>query len=211
MSLLDRLHGDIVHSRRVAVLARRLAELIPQGASVLDVGCGDGLLAKLISQKRPDLTLEGIDVLVRPQTHIPVRAFDGRRIDSADGSYDVVMFVDVLHHTDDPRVLIDEAARVARRCVIIKDHTRDGLLAGPTLRFMDWVGNARHGVALPYNYWPRRRWRESFEEKGFVVEAWIDRLGIYPWWARWLFERKLHFIARLAVSASTNAARERAG
>src|SRR6266516_1981263 len=93
MSLLDRLHGDIVHSRRVAVLAQRLAELIPQGASVLDVGCGDGLLAKLISQKRPDLTLEGIDVLVRPQTHIPVRAFDGRRIDSPDGAYDVVMFV----------------------------------------------------------------------------------------------------------------------
>jgi SAM-dependent methyltransferase len=109
------------------------------------------------------------------------------------------MFVDVLHHTDDPEVLIAEAARVARRSIVIKDHTKDGLLAGRTLAFMDWVGNARHGVALPYNYWPRRRWQEMADRRGLRVERWIDRLGLYPWWARWVFERKLHFVARLDV------------
>ena len=200
MPLLDRLHGNLVHSRRVTVLSERLAPLFPRGARVLDVGCGDGLLAKLIGNLRPDLTLEGIDVLVRGQTHVPVRAFDGRHIDSPDGAYDAVMFVDVLHHTDDPEVLVAEAARVAKQCVVIKDHTKDGLLAGRTLAFMDWVGNARHGVALPYNYWPKARWMDLFKRRELKVEEWVDRLGLYPAWARPVFERKLHFIARLGVS-----------
>jgi SAM-dependent methyltransferase len=199
MPLLDRLHGNLVHSRRVTVLSERLAPLFPQGGRVLDVGCGDGLLAKLIGDCRPDLTLEGIDVLVREGTHVPVRAFDGRHIDAADRAYDAVMFVDVLHHTTDPEVLVREAARVAAQCVVIKDHTKDGLGAGPTLAFMDWVGNARHGVALPYNYLRRRQWDDLFARSNLTVDQWIDRLGLYPAWARWAFERKLHFIARLTV------------
>jgi 2-polyprenyl-3-methyl-5-hydroxy-6-metoxy-1,4-benzoquinol methylase len=199
MAVLDQLHGKIVHTRRVRVLAERLAPLFPPDATVLDVGCGDGLLAKLVGQLRPDLTLEGIDVLVREGTHVPVRAFDGRHIEAADRSYDAVMFVDVLHHTEDPKVLFVEAIRVARQCVIIKDHTRNGLLAGPTLRFMDWIGNARYGVALPYNYLSREQWLTMVEELGLKIGKWVDRLQLYPWWARWVFERHLHFIARMDV------------
>ena len=199
MAVLDQLHGKIVHTRRVRVLAERLAPLFPRDATVLDVGGGDGLLAKLIGELRPDLTLEGIDVLVREGTHVPVRAFDGRHIESADRSYDAVMFVDVLHHTEDPKILFAEAVRVARQCLVIKDHTRDGLLAGPTLRFMDWVGNARYGVALPYNYLSREQWMAMVKEFGLTIERWEDRLELYPWWARWVFERKLHFVARLDV------------
>jgi SAM-dependent methyltransferase len=206
MSVLNSLHGGIVHTRRVRVLSLGLAPLFPRGAKVLDVGCGDGLIAKLIGEQRPDLTLEGIDVLVRPHTHVPVRAFDGRHIDAADNSYDAVLFVDVLHHTQDPSILLREAARVARQCVILKDHTRDGFLAGPTLAFMDWVGNARHGVALPYNYWPRQRWLSTAADLGLTIARWDDRLQLYPWWARWVFERKLHFVARMEVPATPTAA-----
>lgn len=202
MPLPDRLHGKVIHGRRVKVLSRRLAPLFPKDAKVLDVGCGDGLIAKLIGEQRPDLTLEGIDVLVRPHTHIPVRAFDGTHIDATDQSYDVVLFVDVLHHTQDPTILLREAARVARQCVILKDHTRDGLLAGPTLAFMDWVGNARHGVALPYNYWPSQRWLTAAADLGLTIARWEGRLRLYPWWARWVFERKLHFVARMEVAES---------
>jgi SAM-dependent methyltransferase len=203
MALLDRLHEDIVHSRRVRVLSTRLAPLFPQGAKVLDIGCGDGLIAKLIGEQRPDLSLDGIDVLVRQQTHVPVRYFDGRHIDSPDKSYDAALFVDVLHHTTDPASLLREAARVAKQCIVIKDHTRNGLLAGPTLSFMDWVGNAHHGVALPYNYQSREQWRAMAKELGLTVAAWEDRLHLYPWWARWAFERKLHFIARMDVPGAS--------
>jgi SAM-dependent methyltransferase len=197
MGVLDTIHGGYVLQRRVRVLSGHLAQLIPPSASVLDVGCGDGLIARLIGEKRPDLHLEGIDVLVRPQTHVPVQEFDGRTIPRATGSVDVVTFVDVLHHTEDPLVLLREALRVASRAVIIKDHCRDGLAAGPVLRFMDWVGNARHGVVLPYNYWPERRWTKAFQTLGMKVIERRGRLGLYPWPASWVFERKLHFIARL--------------
>lgn len=195
--LIRGVHDDYVHNRRVRVLERHLSELIPAGATALDVGCGDGLLAHRIQRRRPDVRIDGLDVLVREGTPIPVRPFDGRTIPAADASVDAVLFVDVLHHTDDPTVLLREAARVARRAILIKDHTRDGLLAGPTLRFMDYVGNAHHGVALPYNYWPRRRWDEAFRGLGWAVCAWKIDLRLYPKPADWIFGRSLHFIARL--------------
>src|SRR5262245_50756455 len=55
MSLLGRMHDGYVHNRRVDVLSDHLAELIPPHARVLDVGCGDGLLARRIMQKRSDI------------------------------------------------------------------------------------------------------------------------------------------------------------
>jgi SAM-dependent methyltransferase len=203
MSLIKRIHGGYVHKRRVRVLRDHLAALIPQNARVLDVGCGDGLLGHLMLQKRPDLDLRGIDVLVREHTHLPVDWFDGFVIPHADASFDVVMFVvmfiDVLHHTQDPMVLLREAVRVARKAIVIKDHTLNGFMAGLTLRFLDWVGNARHAVALPYNYWPQQRWREAFATLGLTIGVWKKELRLYPSPANWVFGRSLHFIARLNV------------
>lgn len=197
MSLIDRLHGGYVHNRRVRVLSDHLAQLIPANARALDVGCGDGLLAHLIMQKRPDVHMKGVDVLVRSHTRIPVDRFDGRVIPYSDGSLDVVMFVDVLHHTEDPMVLLREAVRTARMAIVIKDHTRNGLFAGTTLRLMDQVGNARHGVALLYNYWPKERWLEAFETLGLTIGVWKKGLRLYPRPASWIFDRSLHFVSRL--------------
>lgn len=204
MSVLDQLHGGFVFPRRIQILAARIAELLPRSGRVLDVGCGDGSLARAICELRPDVHIEGIDVLVRDKTWIPVRSFDGERIPFADASFDVVMFVDVLHHTNDPQVLLREAKRVAAQSVVIKDHTRNGLLAGARLRFMDWVGNARHGVVLPYNYWPRERWHAQLKGLGLSEERWSEQLCLYPWWANWLFGYSLHFVARLNAGHATS-------
>jgi SAM-dependent methyltransferase len=197
MTLIDKVHGNYVFGRRVRVLSQALGQLLPADGTVLDVGCGDGLIDSLIQRHRPGLQIEGIDVLVRDHTHVPVRKFDGARLPCDDQSVDTVMFIDVLHHTIDPMVLLREARRVARRWVILKDHTLNGFLAGPTLRFMDWIGNARHGVALPYNYWPKTRWMHAFNELGLRVDSWITNVALYPASANWIFGRKLHFIARL--------------
>lgn len=199
MSSLGRLHGRYVHSRRVRVLRDYLSELLPRNARVLDVGCGDGWLARLIMDQRTDLEISGIDVLVRPESKIPVTAFDGSRIPFGEKSFDAVMFVDVLHHTNDPMVLLSEAKRVAAKAIVIKDHRLNGLLAGSTLRFMDWVGNAPHGVVLPYNYWPHEKWHESFASMNVKVDVWKENLRLYPRPADWLFGRSLHFVSRLEV------------
>lgn len=197
MGFLQRIHGDYIFKRRVRVLSRVLSKMIDDGARVLDVGCGDGQLAKLIMEARPDIEIQGIDVLLREQSYIPVTLFDGLTIPHANESFDVVMFVDVLHHMPAPDILLREAVRITRNSIVIKDHLLEGMFAEETLRFMDWVGNARHGVVLPYNFWNRKRWLEVFGELQLEVQAWIKDLHLYPRPASLLFDRSLHFVARL--------------
>jgi SAM-dependent methyltransferase len=197
MRWLGAAHGRFVGERRVRVLARLVAPHLPQGATVLDVGCGDGQVASEIATLRPDVSIRGVDVMIRPETRIPVDLFDGERLPAGDQSVDVVVIVDVLHHTNDPATLIAESARVARKAVIIKDHLSDGLTASARLRFMDWVGNAPHGVRLPYNYWPRQRWHAAFTSSKLAVEEWTESLGLYGWPASVVFEHGLHFLTRL--------------
>jgi SAM-dependent methyltransferase len=198
MDAIGVLHEKLVFGRRARVLAEELVKAIPdEGSTVLDVGCGDGTIDILVKQRRPDLNITGVDVLLRPASRIPVREFDGQHLPFPDQSFDVVMFVDVLNHTDDPAILLREAKRVARVAVVLKDHTQDGPFAYHTLRFMDWVGNAHHGVALPYNYWPGDKWRDAFAAIGLAPERWNSRLGLYPFPASLIFDRNLHFVARL--------------
>lgn len=198
MQYIDRVHERFVYGRRVSQLVHHLSSMIPEGPGrVLDVGCGDGLLSSRLHARRPELAIEGIDVLVRPHTHIAVRRFDGMRVPHPDRSFDIVMLIDVLHHTADPGILLLEASRLARRAVIVKDHRREGLLAGQVLRFMDWVGNARHGVALPYNYRSDAQWQEHFKFAQLHIADQIRALHLYAAWADWLFGRGLHLLVRL--------------
>jgi len=197
MRLIGRMHETMVYGRRVRTLSSLLAASMPADARVLDVGCGDGLIDYLIVQKRPDVRIVGLDVLVRDELHIPVERFDGQHIPHGRGEFDIVMFVDVLHHTDDPTVLLREADRVAAGGLLVKDHDANGRLARPTLRLMDWVGNAHHGVSLPYNYWAKRQWLDAFESLGLSVRTWTDEVGLYPWWADAVFGRSLHFVCLL--------------
>lgn len=190
-------HSRLVHGRRVRKLAQALGPLCEPGWSVLDVGCGDGRLGALLAREGRDLTLRGLELSVRAETHIPVQEFDGHRLPLADASVDAVLFVDVLHHTHDPVELLTEARRVARKAILLKDHRTSRPLAHGLLRFMDWVGNKPHGVPLPYNYWSEARWAEAWSELGLRVDRYETRLELYPWVARWAFESGLHFVARL--------------
>lgn len=197
MNVFERVHATYVHNRRAQVLRLCLAAMIPHNSRVLDVGCGDGLLDYEMIQERRDLELRGIDVLVREQTKIPVDKFDGMHIPYENASFDVVMFVDVLHHTDDPMTLLQEAVRVAQKTIVIKDHLCGSLLDKVTLRFMDKVSNQRHGVDVPGNYLSKKQWFDAFNNLNLSVSLWEERLGLYPPVANLVFGRSLHFVARL--------------
>jgi len=197
MKVVGKIHDSLVYSRRMRVLASHLSVLLPSDSRVLDVGCGDGMISSLIMQYRKDVSISGVDILVRDRTYIPVKVYDGKTIPYADRSFDVVMFVDVLHHTEYPENLLLEAKRVSQDIILLKDHTKDGVFAGVTLRLMDWVGNAHHGVVLQYNYWTEQQWRKAFKALGLTIEDWNTHIGLYPWPASWFFNRSLHFVAKL--------------
>ncbi|MEZ4607182.1 MAG: methyltransferase domain-containing protein [Deinococcales bacterium] len=201
-NLSAQVHDKLIFQRRVHQLIKALNPLFKQGEHILDVGCGDGLIDKGLLGQKPSLSIEGVDILKRPQTHIEVKTFDGKTLPFADKSFDVVMFVDVLHHTQDPKALILEAKRVARKALVIKDHCQDGFLAAETLRFMDFVGNAPYGVALRYNYLSLAQWQALFSDLELEVGDWQEQLRLYPLPASLIFDRKLHFIARLRISHS---------
>lgn len=195
LAAVGTLHGRAVFSRRVRVLAGRLAPLLPPGR-VLDVGCGDGNVARALLALRPDLAIEGFDVLERPRAEIPVRRFDGRRLPLPDRAAAAVLLVDVLHHADDAAALLAECARVAA-VVVVKDHLSRSGLDERILAFMDWVGNAPHGVVLPYRYFSPASWREGVSRAGLTETARDGVPGLYPFPFSLLFGRGLHFVARL--------------
>jgi len=194
---ISRWHHAFVFERRARVLAEALAAQIPRGAAVLDVGCGDGTIASLIAQLRPDISICGVEFMVRPGCKIECRAFDGATLPYPDASFDVCMFVDVLHHTQDPAILLREAARVTRSFVLLKDHIDENALDDLTLRFMDWVGNRPHGVVLTYNYQSRKQWAEHFSQCGLEEKTWNAKVPLYPWPISLIAGRGLHFVSLL--------------
>ena len=103
-----------------ATMQRVIADLVPQGAHVLDLGCGDGaLLEHLVRQRRcsgygieiDDANVaacvqRGVNVL-QLNLHQGLKAFQ-------DQSFDVVLQIDTLQHLRNAEVMLRETARVGR-------------------------------------------------------------------------------------------------
>jgi ubiquinone/menaquinone biosynthesis C-methylase UbiE len=201
---IEKIHDRHIKSRRAFILHTKLKDLLPNcKATVLDIGCGDGVVAMHLMKSKPNLEIHGIDTLVRPGTVIPVSQFDGKNIPLESESFDYCMFVDVLHHANAPFILLEEAVRVARHGIIIKDHKVSGLFARHTLKFMDDTHNRRYGVSLPYNYWTVNKWNAAFEKLQLKVVKYETQLKLYPFWADWIFGRSLHFIGLFKKNKAT--------
>jgi SAM-dependent methyltransferase len=114
-----------------------------------------------------------------------------------DRSVDCSLLVDVLHHTNDPLPVLRDACRISSKFVIVKDHVAENQLDHWTLRFMDWVGNSAHGVALPYNYLSRSKWQDLYGRLGLSLVRMETDLPLYRFPFSTVFGRNLHFISLL--------------
>jgi ubiquinone/menaquinone biosynthesis C-methylase UbiE len=117
---------DFVARRVARVMYRRLADDIaaeaPDGAAVLDVGTGPGVLLVELARRRPDLRLTGVDLSAdmiaaagrNLGDRAEVRAADVTDLPFSDGSFDLVVSSLSLHHWDHPAQAVPELARVLR-------------------------------------------------------------------------------------------------
>ena len=109
-------------------LIRRHAGL-PEGATALDVGTGNGTLFFSLQRLYPSIGLDLSPDLLREHCE-PRRILrgDARRLPFADASRDLVVESCVLHHVVEPREVVAEMARVARRAIcLIEPNMRNPL------------------------------------------------------------------------------------
>lgn len=147
---------------------RHAADFLEPGSSVLDIGCGIGYALDVLNHEL-DCVGYGCDVVQPPMDITRFTRFDGARLPYRDLSFDVALIVFVLHHADDPGVLLREASRVARRAVIVVEDT-------PRTAIEERWGHmhirsfaARHGI--PWHGRVRREdeWQQVFQFCGMNI------------------------------------------
>lgn len=150
---------------------------LPPGASVVDVGCGEGWVAEeLLRRGVGELAL--VDVVdVRRTRALPFSFYDGVNLPFPDGRFDVAMLNFVLHHVPNDRkvALLREALRVARQTVFILEDT--------PATSLDRFVSRRHGESYrrkiashaPFGFLSRNEWAWLF--RGMGVEAECRPLG----------------------------------
>ena len=92
----------------VAPLAALGEALEPLSGPVLSLGSGLGVVERYLAEVHPDLSIVGVDldaekvdVVARTRGRAPrVELRHGDAVDVADGTYDVVLVCDLLHHLD---------------------------------------------------------------------------------------------------------------
>lgn len=164
---------------------------VPAGASVLDAGCGSGLLLGLLARLGRGIDGTGFEVseaalaearLVAERVRgTGARLAFGRgdlREEWPDGEFDVVCLVDVLHHVPVP----DRAGVLRRACAAVAP---GGVLVYKDMACRPWwraLPNQLHDLVLARE-WVRHaevgQVVEQVVERGFRLECAIDTTRLW--------------------------------
>lgn len=171
---------SIFHARRLDY--DRIVELIPAGASVLDLGCGTGRLLARLKQK-PHGRLVGIELdelkilaAIRRDLDVIHADLNGGLRAFADQEFDCVVLSQTLQAVQDVQGVIADMLRVGRTCIV----SFPNLAYRPLRRMLSEEGRA------PRSYgWLRDKWYDTrdirflsiadFEEFCREKEIRIDR------------------------------------
>ena len=101
-----------------------IARLVPQGARVLDLGCGDGEMLAYLQQQRGcsgygvEIADANVQACVRRGVNVIQLNLDEGLQLFEDQSFDVVLQIDTLQHLRNAEVMLRETARVGKLGIV---------------------------------------------------------------------------------------------
>ena len=151
-------------------MGSRLRAHLQPGQTMLDYGSGTGYISRWLAAKVGVLPTLA-DVVEYPNRHrgLPwVRLDDPFHVPAEDRSFDVVLLLFALHHNryEAQAKVVGEAARLARRRVIVMEDTPTDRLDLVLNTVWDKVLNWRHGVPTPCAFRTVGEWLPEFMEHG---------------------------------------------
>ncbi len=108
-------------SLKLKYLMELLVKRKKKNASLLEIGCGSGRILSTIQQRDGELQLTGVDIskeqvriAKRDNPGITFKVGNAERLPFKTGSFDYVIFLDVIEHVEHPNTLLKEASRVLK-------------------------------------------------------------------------------------------------
>lgn len=105
-----------------------------EAKSILDVGSGTGRAVTYIKQRRPDISIVGVEPVEELRnigyanglSRSDLIDGDATQLQFAENQFDVVCEFGVLHHIRKPEAAVAEMLRVARKAILISDSNNFG-------------------------------------------------------------------------------------